>query len=229
MIGAMSDPFVARGRSALERWAALGGVAYVVLFVVGSFVTLHKLPGADASPAEMMSYYADSGHRNHIFTGWILIALGVFFFLWFLAALRMAVSRLDGHGFLTGLTVIGGAVYATLALAGFSVIMAVSTMSDDTYYHTVYPGVIHAAGDTGYVLHAAGGIGAGAMIIAASLAALHARVVRAWAGWLGVVLGILGLASIAFLPQLAIAIWIFAASAWLFWRSPASRPVPPPA
>jgi hypothetical protein len=59
----------------------------------------------------------------------------------------------------------------------------------------------HAADDAGYVLHATGGAGASAMIIAASLAFLRSGVVRPWAGWLGVAAGILALASIAFFPQ----------------------------
>ena len=68
------------------------------------------------------------------------------------------------------------------------------------------------------MLHATGGAGAAPMIIAASLAAMHAAAVPSWAGWLGVVAGILALASIAFLPQAAIAIWILVASGGIFLR-----------
>ena len=68
------------------------------------------------------------------------------------------------------------------------------------------------------MLHATGVAGAGALIIAASLAAMRAAAVPSWAGWLGVVAGILALASIAFLPQAAIAIWIFVVSARIFLR-----------
>ncbi len=39
--------------------------------------------------------------------------------------------------------------------------------------HTVYPELIHAANDVGYTVHASGGAGAGAMIIAASVVALR--------------------------------------------------------
>ena len=91
-------------------------------------------------------------------------------------------------------------------------------MSDDTYHHEVYSGLIHAANDAGYVLHATGGAGASAMIIAASLAALRAGVVPGWAGWLGVAAGILALASIIFFPQAAIALWIVTVSILIFVR-----------
>jgi hypothetical protein len=102
----------------LERWAALGAVAYVVLFIVGVIVAISGQPAGDAAPAKVEAYFADSGHRDKVFLGWILVVLGVFFFLWFLAALRQAMLRVAGDGFLTTLAAIGGAVYAALALGG---------------------------------------------------------------------------------------------------------------
>jgi hypothetical protein len=110
-------------------------------------------------------------------------------------------------------------VYAALALAAVSVNAAIKTMSDDTFQDTVYPELIHAADDTAYVLHSAGGIGAGAMMIAASLAVLRARALPAWAGWLGILLGIAAVFSIFFFPQIGVAVWLVVAGALLFlWR-----------
>jgi hypothetical protein len=56
------------------------------------------------------------------------------------------------------------------------------------------------------------------MIIAASVAAMRAAAIPKWAGWLGVLAGILALASILFFTQLAIAIWILVASGGIFLR-----------
>jgi hypothetical protein len=208
-----------RTSAGLARWAALGGVLYVVLFVIGTIFLFDGSPDGDASPAKVISWYSDSGHRDRIGLGYALAGLGVFSFLWFLSSLRRAVRLYEAEdGFLTVLTTIGGVVYATLSLAGLAVNMAIRTMSDDTYRDEVYPSLIHAANDAGYVLHATGGAGAAAMIIAASLVALRAAAVPVWAAWLGVVLGILSLASIAFFPQLAIGIWVLAASVLLFLR-----------
>jgi hypothetical protein len=66
------------------------------------------------------------------------------------------------------------------------------------------------------VLHSAGGVGAAAMMVAASLAALRARVLPAWAGWIGILLGIAAIFSIFFFPQIGIAIWLVVAGALLF-------------
>jgi hypothetical protein len=215
----MNAVAAARPGSALARWAALGGIAYVVLFVVGTILLYSGAPDSDAAPAKVIAYYADSGHRDRISVGWVVGGLGVFFFLWFLGVLRRAVRRWEGEdGFLTTVATIGGAIYAALAFAALAVNMGIRTMSDDTYRHTVYPDLIHAANDTSYLLHATGGAGAGAMIIATSIAAMRAGVVRSWAGWLGIAAGIVGLASILFFTQLAIAIWIVIVSGALFLR-----------
>src|SRR2546421_12980005 len=215
----------ARSSAGIARWASLGGILYVVLFVIGVIVMFAGEPDGDASPAKVIAYSSKASHRDKISIGWIIAGLGIFAFLWFLSSLRRAVRRWEGDdGFLTALTTIGGAIYATLAFAAIAVNVGIRTMSDDTYHHTVFPGLLHAADDAGYVLHATGGAGASAMIIAASLAFLRSGVIRPWAGWLGVAAGILALASIAFFPQAAIALWILVVSGLLFARS--ARDVP---
>ncbi len=208
-------------RRGLEQWAGLGGIAYVVLSIAGVILAFGGNPsGLDVDPATVQTYFADSGHRDQVAVGWILIVLGVFFFLWFLSSLRQRLRRLDPGGFWTNLALIGGIIYAALTLASISIISAIKTMSDDTFRHTVYPELIHAADDVGYVMLATGGIGAGAMMIAASIAALRAGVLPAWLGWIGAAAGVLALGSIAFFPLFLIALWLLVAGVLLFVASP---------
>jgi hypothetical protein len=211
------------------RWAPLGGIAYVVLFIAGAIVSFSGQPDFDAPPAKVIDYYSDSGHRDKIALGWALIVLGVFFFLWFLSAIRQFLRRIDADGLLTTLATIGGAVYAALTLAGIGLETGIKTMSDDTYRDEVFPELIHAAGDAGYVMHSSGGIGAAALIIATSLAAMRAALVPQWAGWVGVGIGILALGSVLFFPQILIAIWLVVASVLLFRAAPgAPEAIPGP-
>ena len=123
---------------------------------------------------------------------------------------------------------VGGAIYAALTLAGMSLNAAILTMSDDTYHHQVYPGIIHAGGDAGYVIHASGGVGIGALMIAASVAAKRAALIPRWLGWIGVVFGVLGLFSVVFFPQFLVALWILVAGILLFRARPAAAGAPPP-
>jgi len=198
------------------RWSGLGGIAYVVLFVVGTAVAHSGAPDLGGPPAKVVHYFQSGSHRDKVALGGFLAILGVFFFLWFLAALRQAVRRLAGDGILGMLTTVGGAVYAALTLIAFGIDVGVKTMSDDTYkvngHHTVYPGLIHAADDLWYVLHSFGGVGAAAMMIASSLACLAAPRMPRWLAWLGVIAGISAIVSFFFIPWLVIALWLVVAS-----------------
>ena len=213
----------ARPRS-VARWTILGGVLYVIFFVVGTIVLFHGAPDGDAAPAKVIQWYSDSGHRDRVNTGWVLITLSVFCLLWFIAALRRAVSMVDAEGILTGVVGIGGGIYAALAFASVALNTGIRTMSDDTYQHRVFPDLIHAAGDVSWVMHATGAVGLGAMIIAASLAFMWGGVWPSWAGWVGVVVGFLTLASVAFFPQFLFLLWIRIVSIMIFMKSrPAGR------
>lgn len=220
MSEATGTPQAAR-RIPLVRWAALGGVAYVVLFVIGAAVAHGGAVDTGAAPAKIIHYYQSGSHRDKVALGWFIAILGVFFFIWFLAALRQAVRRLAGDGVLGMVTTVGGAIYAALTLVGFSIDAGVKTMSDDTYkladgHRAVDPLLIHAADDVWYVMHSAGGAAIGAMMIAASLATLAAPRMPRWASWLGVLAGISAIISIFFIPWFVIAVWLVVASVLVF-------------
>jgi len=202
----------------VARWTALAGAVYVVLFVVGTIVLFNGSPAGDAPPAKVIQWYSDSGNRDQANIGWLLIGLGLFFLLWFIATLRRAVMSVDGEGILTAVVAIGGSVYAAVAFASVALNSGIRTMSDDTYRHQVFPELIHAADDAGYVMHASGAAALGAMIIASSLAFMWAAVWPKWAGWVGVVVGILAIGAIFFFTQFLFLLWILVVSLVMFLR-----------
>jgi hypothetical protein len=206
------DTVTAAPNRGLERWGGLGAILYVVLFI-GHYVLFRRPPDTSSAPAKIIAWYSDSGNRDQIAFSWIMAGLGLFFLIWFVAALRETVLALGGS-FLAAVVAIGGAVYTTLALSDTAISFGIRTMSDDTYRHTVYPELIHAADDAGYVLHATGGVGAAAMIFATSIALLRARR-STWLGWFGMLAGLGALSSIAFFPQLLLALWLLVAGAVL--------------
>jgi hypothetical protein len=218
-----------RPGAGITRWGGLAGVLYVVLFAVGVILLYGSSPDTSGAPAKIVSWYSDSGHRDRINFGWLAAGLGILCFVWFLSALRQTVRRLEGDdGFLTGLVTIGGGIYATLALAALAVNTGIRTMSDDTYHHTVYPGLLHAADDASWVLHASGGVGLATLIVASSIAALRAAAVPRWAGILGIVAGVLSLGLIMFFPWFIAALWVLVVGIGMAVRAgrvPAAAPV----
>lgn len=217
-------PVAPAGRPrSVARWTFLGGVIYVVLFVIGVIMIFGDAPDSSSAPAKIVNYYSDSGHRDRINVGWILIGLSLFFLLWFVAALRRAVSLVDGEGILTGVVGLGGGIYIAVAAVSVALNDGIRTMSDDTYQHKVFPELIHAADDATWMIHATGALGLAAMIIAASLALMWAGSWPTWAGWLGVLVGILSLASVVFFPQFLFLLWILVVSIMMFLRSTPGR------
>jgi hypothetical protein len=209
-----------RPRAGIVRWGALAGVAYVVLFAIGVSLLFGSSPDSSSAPGKIIAYYSQSGHRTRMNIGWLLGALGLLAFICFVIALRQTVRRLEAEdGFLSGLVLIGGGVYATLALAALAVDVGIRTMSDDTYQHQVYPGLVHAADDVSWMLHASGGAGAALMVIAASVAGMRAGAVSRWLGWVGIVAGIISAALLVFFPWFIFALWVLVVSIGLFIRS----------
>jgi hypothetical protein len=202
----------------LPEWAALGGVAFVALFVIGTLLMFSNTPMGDDPPSKVIAYFGDSGHRDRISIAWILAGFAYLFFLFFVAALRETVARLEGDGILATLTAIGGGIYVALGLAAFSLETGVRTMSDDTFQHKVYPEVIHAADDASWMIHAAGGAGLAAMIIAVSMAFVRSASMPSWLGWIGIVGALAALLSLIFFPIFVWLLWVLVVSVMLFAR-----------
>jgi hypothetical protein len=208
----------------LRLWSSLSGVVFVVLAVVGA-IFLFDGP-SDSSPAKMTSWYSSSSNRAHIHIGWVLTGLGLFALIWFVAALRERVRESEAAApeqgtFLSTVVLMGGTVYVAVAMAGIAIADGIKTMSDDTYHHQVYSGVIHAAGDASYIILAGSGIAMASLIFAVALATFSFGLLPRWVGWFGVVGGVAAIFSLFFFTMLVWLLWLAVASVMLYVRSPA--------
>ena len=204
---------------AWQVWGSLGGLAFVALFVIGSALIFDG-PSGDDPPAKYLAFYGDSGHRDKINIGWLLAGLGVFFFLWFVASLRETVREATiasaGDSMLAFLVTIGGTAYGAVTLVALGEAAGVRTMSDDTFQHQVFPGIIHANDDSVYIAHATGTAALAAMIFAFSITVLATRALPRWIGWFGVVAAIAALASVFFVTMFVWLLWIAVTSLVMF-------------
>ena len=206
----------------LRVWASLSGLVFVVLAVVGSAL-LFDGP-SDSSPAKMTAYYQSSSHRLHINIGWILTGLGLFALIWFVAALRERVraseqATPEEGTFLSTIVLVGGTVYIAVAMAGIAVADGIRTMSDDTYHHRVYSGVIHAASDASYLLVVTGGAAMAALIFATSVAVRRYAILPRWISWFGFAAGVAAIFSVIFFTMIFWLLWVAVASIALFLSS----------
>jgi hypothetical protein len=203
----------------LRVWSTLGGIAFAVLAVLGA-IFLYDGP-TDSSPAKMTAWYSSSSNRTHINIGWVLTGLALLFLIWFVAAVRERVAAAEqGDGaFLSTLVSIGGTVFVAAGVCQIGIAAGIKTMSDDTYHHQVYSGLIHAAGDASYIILAGSGIAMATMIFAVAAAALSYGLLPRWVGWFGVVAGVAAIFSLFFFTMIVWLLFLAVSSVMLFVRS----------
>jgi hypothetical protein len=205
----------------VRAWANLGGLAFAVLAVIG-VAMLFDGP-TEGSPAKMADWYGSSSNRTQLNIGWALAGLALFFLVWFVGAAReriAAAERADGEStFLATMVTIGGSVFAAVAFCAIGIAGGIKTMSDDTYHHQVYSGVIHAAGDASYIMLVGGGAGMAAMIFAMAAAILSFGLAPRWVGWFGVVAGVAAIFSLFFFTMILWLLWVAVASVAMFVRA----------
>ncbi len=201
---------------ALRSWGSLAGLLFVVLYVIGNALIFDG-PNGDEAPAKFIAYFGDGGHRSRINFGWLLAGLGLFFLLWFVAALRETVRDIEPRdGMLGSIVTIGGTAYIAVTMGAVGLAAGVRTMSDDTYRHRVFPEVIHANSDGTYIMHATGTAALSAMIFAFSFVVLGSRALPRWLGWFGIIAAAAALVSIIFFTIFVWLLWVAAASVVLF-------------
>lgn len=200
----------------MTRWQRLApwlGVAFVVLFLV-TIAVGGTLPAASASGAKVVSWY--SAHRSSELLSNYLMPLVLLLGMLFYGHLRDRIVQ--GSSGLAA-TAFGGAV---LFAAGGALSAGVQVALADRPA-SLTPASAHALNLVeNYVANTAVGAGVSVLLVAAGLAILGSRQLPAWTGFLGVVLGIVGLAPLRGLGPLPAAIWTLIVSFVLIRRAPAA-------
>jgi hypothetical protein len=100
-----------------ERWAGLGGLAFVALTIAWGGL-YSPAPGAGDSDAEIADWYGDHGNRTKVWVAAILLMLAAVAFLWFLGSLRTLLRRVEGPpGRVSALAFGAGLILTALVLA----------------------------------------------------------------------------------------------------------------
>ncbi|HJQ41635.1 MAG TPA: hypothetical protein VJ831_01000 [Jatrophihabitantaceae bacterium] len=191
------------------RRSMAAGIAFVVLFVVGVFVTFGNSPDlkhkdSDAVAAhKYVAKLSDSGSRTGLLIGAYLIVLAALAFIWFTQGVRDRVASQPGGRLVGALGVLGAGAMAAGAMASAVVPGAVS-FGDEP---------VPADGDTIRVamdlffpfLFVVLGLTAAALVAVVALrgeASLPSWL--RYGGWLAVLGGIF---AVLFLPMVLVLLW----------------------
>ncbi len=198
----------------LGRFGILAGGIAGVLWVVSLFLLEGAgNPAGPADGAEVAAFYRDD--RTLILAASTLHALGGFFFLWFVAALR---SILDGGGstsWLATAVVVGGTAGGALMLG----LMGGQSTGATTDAHLLTADTAIVFWRLAHGFFVAAEIALALFLAALSLLALRGLALPRWLGWFGIVVALIllippiGWAALLFLFPL----WLIIASVVL-WR-----------
>ncbi|HEX2784315.1 MAG TPA: DUF4386 family protein [Ilumatobacteraceae bacterium] len=169
------------------RYAAIGGVAFVVLNIVGAVLS-GSPPAANASATKIANYYADkgSGLKAALWLG----GLGSVGLVWWFGSLWRRMSRAEaGAHRLSVVSLIGLGLGGALFMASASVNAAIA----------LHPADVGEGARVFYtlsiVLLSASGFGLAIHLLATNILGLRAKMFPTWLAWLGVVSGLAFLVS----------------------------------
>jgi hypothetical protein len=189
--------------------AGVGGIVFVALWFLAAVVS--DPPGGSYSASDVADYVAKD-HRTAVFVAVGLGLLSVFGLLLLLAGLR---ERISG-GESLGATVYWSA--SLLSVTGFAIgwvtvlTVPISRAFGGTTVVVIDPTLTYTITEIGWVImFAVGGTFLGLALIASSAT----QAFPAWLRWLTLVVGVLALASLAWLPFFALMVWAVIASLWL--------------
>jgi hypothetical protein len=225
-----ADPADGRGTRARsetptgwQRWAAIGGVVFVALLVLG-VVLAGDQPGANSSTTDINAFYADSGSRGAALAQAYLAGLAAVAQLGFLASLRSTLRQAEGEpGTLSTLAFGSGLAMLVLLMAAIALRAAVPPafgFGDEFKNGELDPQLVRLFDAPFYWLVVYASLAGAEMIAATAAVARRTAVPAKRLGRYGYVAAVLALTSLVFPGGFAIPLlWIVTVSIVLARRS----------
>jgi hypothetical protein len=191
----------------LHRWGSVSAIAFAALVV--AWFPLAAVPDVIDAPEHILDVYADDGVRARVLAGTALLAFAGAFLLAFLADV-CALLRAAGREPLADLTLLGGAVCATL-LAVAGALLAVLPVLIGFYKlsATVDPDLAAVVVQLAVVvLLLFAPVAAATFVLAISIAALRQRLLAPWLARAGIGVAVALPFSAGGLPLILFVIWI---------------------
>jgi hypothetical protein len=209
-----------------NRWAALTGLAFIVLAVVSAII-MGEPPDQDDPPLKIIAFYKDND--TELWISAFLTALAATALVFFAGYLGRVLRIASGPGHTLSWVVLAGATIVALAAAlDATIIIALVEMVDDQ----LPPASIQALNglyNNDWLPFVVGGT---VFTLAAGLSIVRHGGLPKWMGWVAIVLAVISATPAGFIGFLGTGLWIAIASIMLFMQADepdAPRTVPPPA
>jgi hypothetical protein len=214
----------------LARWQRIEPLAGIP-FVVLALIALLTGGGEDflASPSELADSYVDDSGR--IIAGQLIAGFAIFFFFWFVGAVRnrLRVSETPEGG-LPALAFGGGIAAATLVLVANAAMMSGAFRADED--GQIDPAAAAVLTDlNGIIVGIAAPVALAVFLAATGVVAIATGVLPRWVGWVSLVIALGFLVPvISYIFWLPFGVWVLVVSVILYLRpseaTPRTEPVP---
>jgi hypothetical protein len=201
--------------SSTSRWEAWTGIVFPVLFIAS--IAASNPPADSATDQKWIANYTgNSNDARHLITGLLLVLAGLSLAS-FLTAVWRRIRDTDPSRSWSPIPLVAAAASAACIAAGGVVMAAVA--GGELFGKYPLPGadVLRLSNDLGFALVSVGGMSAAALAVGClSVQGRTAGVIGRRTSVLGIVVAIVLLASVAFLPIVAVLIWtVVVAVQWL--------------
>jgi uncharacterized protein DUF4386 len=192
-----------------QRWAALSGIVFVILMLVGASFIL-DVPKGDASPQEIASYLADSGNHTRNIIGAYVWVLGGLAFLGFVTGLRSVLRRAEGDSSRLSDVVFGaGVVFTAVWSVSAAAIASVAYAIEFSDARVTNPDLVTVLPSLGGLLLLLGGGFAGILLLAAtSILIFRTGVLPRWLAWLGIIVAASLVVDVTYVNILPFVGWV---------------------
>lgn len=208
----------------LARWAPLSGIVFVVLWI--ATVALTDSPDTGDSDGKILAYYAKHSNRVQHWVAFFLVAVALFFFLWFLSSVRSRLAAAEGGpGRLTAVATTAGVVFVTiLTLGAVTEFSFVATISDTSRFHAD-ANTIRLLQDLAYIFFVLSLFAAAAFVWAISMLGWRTGALPRWLAGLGSFVGATCFVGFTGIPGAILAAWLLLVSGYLAWNRLQPEPV----
>ena len=199
----------------LRRLAPLSAIVFAICLAV-TFILTGNTPDQDQTGQQVISYYQD--HHSKIVIGNLIAALGVPFFLFFVATLRGYLRKNEAAEVPATMMLVGAGMLAIGGGIFISLEFALADVRND-----IVPAAAQAINVLDNELFWPFGFGVCVFGIGAGLAILNGGGLPRWLGWVAFVLGILAFTPVAFFSFIVFLLWSAVVGIMIF-RSQGTAP-----
>lgn len=206
--------------NSLRRLAPLTGVVFAVLLVF-TFILTWNTPGIHDSGPKVISYY--KSHNGKEMFGNFLGAVGVAFFLFFVASLRSYLRQFPGAEGPSALALAG----ATLLGVGGTIFTSLGFALADAR-NSISPGAAEAINVLSNDFFWPFTIGVCVFGIGIGIAIVNSGALPKWLGWVAFVLGVIAFTPFGFFSFIVFLLWSAVVGIMVFMRGDATSGTQPP-